>query len=307
MPDTPPQFVAGWHAEFAEDARAQFLASGYTYAALDFGDDRPFPAGLSLAKFRKWTHNQGQVGTCHENAAVQLFQIHTAADGTYECVQLSRCMVGYGGSLLAGGRNPADGNSVLNDMLAMSDPPKGLGVCHEEKWPYKPDRQYFAAGPPPGAVDDAKLNRVHQVAEVAPNPEAVKRSILNGHPIAIGIGWPGNFDSCDQYGRVPSPGWNVGGHAITIIGWLDAWEGHTYYQIENSHGAIYHILPPDIAARVPGYVPAHEDKTNDFWCREDWLMTKLQGGEVLTAAGLTGFKRRELDFGEALIDWTRNL
>jgi hypothetical protein len=212
-------------------------------------------------------------------------------------------MVGWQGKKLDGGGNPADGGSVLNGMLAMSDPPKGVGVCHEEKWPYKANRQYFAAGPPEGAVDDASLNRVHSVARVEPSPEAVKRAIFNGHPVAIGIDWPGNFDSCDSAGRVPSPGWSVGGHAITIIGWVDGWDGHTYYEIENSHGAIYHVLPAEVVARVPGYSPAQADKTNDFWCREDWLMRKLQGAEVLTAAGVTGFKKRELSWEQVVDAW----
>ena len=298
--DEPTAFVPGWMPELAAAANEQYLASGHRYTALDFADDRPLPAGFSLSQFRLWPFNQGPVGTCWENCTTQLFQIHTEADGTYESVPLSRCMVGYQGKKLDGGGNPADGGSVLNGMLAMSDPPKGVGVCHESLWPYKPDRRYFAAGPPEGAIADANLNRVHNVARVEPMPEAIKRPIFNGHPVAIGISWPGNWDSCDTAGRVPSPGWPVGGHAITIIGWLDGWDGHNYYQVENSHGAIYHPLPPEIAARVTGYKPAFPDKTHDAWYREDWLMRKLQDAEVLTAAGLTGFKKRLLNWTEVM-------
>lgn len=287
-------FYPGWFPESAEAAESAFFARGQSYAFQDFQDDRPLPPALSLAKFRLWPQNQGPVGTCWENAACQAFQIHTAADGTYEPTQLSRCMIGWQGKKLDGGGNPDDGGSVLNGFLAMSDPPNGVGVCHEEKWPYKPDRRYFAKGPPEGAVEDAGLNRVHQVTKTKIGDDW-KRNIFNGHPVGVGIWWPKGWDTrVDATGRVTGIGGGRYGHALAVIGWINDWDGYLWWQIENSHGAIYHPIPTAIAARIPGYVPATASKTFDFWVRDDWLRKVMGygGAEQVVAAGLTGFVKR---------------
>jgi hypothetical protein len=200
-------FVAGWHPEYAAAARATTR-----YAVADFADDRPLPPAFSLAKFRYWPFDQGPVGTCWANATTQTFQIHTAADGNYQAVALSRTMTCHQGKILDGGGNPADGGSVTNGLIAMSDPPKGVGSCHEALWPYKPDRRYLAGKPPEAATADANLNRIHSVAEVDFG-DGWKRAIVNGHPVAIGLWWPYGWDSAvDESGRATGIGNGRYGH-----------------------------------------------------------------------------------------------
>jgi len=306
------EFCPGWHPEFASRSRVQFAASGGRFQSATFGDDaRPLPPGFSLSRFRRWPFDQSvaygirgdKIGTCWENAGTQAFQIHTAADGAFEAVPLSRCMTGWQGKKLEGGGSPADGGSVLDAFRAMSDPPDGVGCCHEELWPYHPDRRYFAAGPPDGAVADAGLNRVHGIADNLAIGDGWKRPIFNSHPVGIGIWWPYGWDtSVDSTGRATGIGNGQYGHALAVIGWLDGWDGATWWQIENSHGPIYRVVPSDIASRIIGYAPAFPDKTHDFWVRDDWMRSVLGYGnaEAIAATGLTGFKKRILDFSDMM-------
>lgn len=291
-------FGLGWQPQFAILARERMARQGITYAQAIFQDDRPLPKAFSLSRFRLWPFDQGQVGTCWCNATTQAFQIHTAADGTFEAVALSRCMTGWRGKQLDGGGNPANGGSVTHGLQAMGDAPDGVGCCHEALWPYKPSASYLGQQPPSGAVADAGLNRVHQVAEVDIG-DAWKRAIFNGHPVSIGIWWPFGWDTAvDKTGRCTGIGRGTYGHALAVTGWIDDWDGHPWWEIENSHGPIYHPLPADVAARVDGYKPSGPDSTHDFWTRDDWLREVIGYGnaEMVTAAGLTGFKQRILTF-----------
>ena len=301
------KFVPGWDPGTAQRTRAAFLSRGQQFVTAHFDDDRPLPSAFSLARFRLWPFDQGPVGSCFANGTAQAFQIHTAADvadgARWELVPLSRRLVWYQGRKLdgsLGGRG--DGGSVTNAMAAMGEPPNGVGVCHEDMWPYKPEHRWLEQKPTPDVFADANLNRISQIAEVAFG-EPWKRAIFNGHPVAIGIWWPYGWDSSvGADGRATGIGRGTYGHALAVIGWIDDWEGHRHWQIENSHGPIYHPVPSAIASQITGYQPAQPDKTFDFWVRDEWLQEVLGYGqsESLAAAGLTGFKKRILDWEEMM-------
>ena len=300
-------FVPGWDPSTARRARAAFQARGQSFVSAEFNDDRPLPSAFSLARFRLWPFDQGAVGSCFANAATQAFQIHTAADcvtgARWDLVPLSRRLVWYQGRKLDGSLGSwSDGGSVTNAMAALGDAPHGIGCCHEEKWPYRAEHRWLEQAPPAEVITDANLNRLTQIADVSIG-DAWKRAIFNGHPVAIGIWWPFGWDTqVGSDGRTTGIGRGTYGHALAVIGWIDNWDGHTWWQIENSHGAIYHPVPKEIAQQIPGYQPALPDKTYDFWTRDDWLREVLGYGdsESLTAAGLSGFKKRALDWEEMM-------
>lgn len=305
MPDT---FYPGWHPDVAARAMDAAGAAGH-YCEATFGDDRPLPKAMSLLKWLKWHFNQAQVGSCFANATAQCAQLDMTvmnADAAYEA---SRWMAWYQGRKLDGTLGGwGDGGSVTNALIAHSDKPGGVGVCPEKDAPYQASHGYLERKPSEQAFTDAGRYKLTALAQVKIG-DGWKRAIFNGNPVAIGIWWPRGWDAAiDSTGRATGIGGGEYGHALAVIGWHDDWDGHLWWQIENSHGAIYHPVPADIASSIPGYV-IPEGKAYSFWVRDDWLKQVLgyAHSEALAAAGPDGFAKRELDFGEALIDWTRNL
>lgn len=283
----------GWHPDFAQRCKERLTSLALFQGSYDLGDDRPLPKAFSLSEYRLWSHDQGPVGTCWINAAVQQRQMRIAVAGDYDPVQLARAYVAhYAGAIE--GRNAANGGSAGDAFLAMSDDSRqGKGACHEALWPYRPDSRLFAQTPSQEAIADGDHCRVTGI--ITPQFSEVKRLNFNGVGVCIGIWWPYGWDSAvDSSGRTTGVGSGTYGHELVITGWIDDWDGHTWYQIENSHGLIYHPLPADVASTVPGYKPFQPDKTSDFWVREDHLRTVLgKGGADFTAAtGAEGFVKR---------------
>jgi hypothetical protein len=289
-------FVPGWHPELAQKARTSLAARGLAYASARFEDDRPLPPAYSLAHYRRWPFDQGEVGSCFANASAQVAQIDMVFGDPTRAFQVSRRLVWAIGRKLDGILGSGgDGGSVTNAVLSLSDREQGVGAAHEELWPYRPDHAWLEQRPPQNVLDDAGKDRCTQFAEV-PFGAEWKRQILNGRPIAIGIWWPSGWDSeVGPDGRATGIGRGGFGHALAVIGWIDQWDGRPWWQIENSHGPIYHPVPADVAARIPGYAPAQPEKTFDFWVRDDWLNQVLQKGdsEAVAIAGPEGFVRRD--------------
>jgi len=289
-------FFPGWHPDFAQKARVGLKALGRSYASATFADDRPLPAALSLARYRRWPFDQGPVGSCFANAAAQVAQIDMVFGDPDQAFPVSRRLVWQLGRKLDGILGTGgDGGSVTNAVLSLSDAEEGAGAAHEDLWPYRPDHNWLERKPPQSVLDDAGKDRFTQFAEVAFGP-LWKRQILSGRAITIGIWWPNGWDSdVGPDGRARGIGRGGFGHALAVIGWVDDWDGHLWWQIENSHGPIYHPIPAAIAAQIPGYMPAETDKTFDFWVRDDWLGGVLQKGdsEAVAIAGPEGFVKRD--------------
>ena len=297
-------YALGWAHEIEPEARRQPEFTALLHTGVMFADDnRPLPEGFSLSRFRKWPFDQGQVGSCFANSATQCMQIHTAADNAagacWEEVPLSRRFIWHEGRKLDGSLGyRGDGGSIGNSMRAQAQ----SGNPREATWSYKPEHSWLEQNPPQTVYTEAAQNKLTSVAAVQLG-DAAKRCILNGHPCDIGIWWPYGWDSeIDSSGRTTGIGSGIFGHALAIIGWLDNWDGHTWWQIENSHGPIYRPIPEDVRSRVPGYAPAFADKTHDFWARDDMLKTVIGYGnaEVIAAAGMNGFKGRP-----QLLSWSQ--
>lgn len=318
----PYAFISGWDPDLAERGRTAFLASGRTfYTGPQFvTDDRPLPPGYSMSGFLKWPYDQGQVGSCFANmgaVVLQLMMLGTVANkiAAAEALGLkwmskalqvqyddnspgspfnpSRALIWYqcrklDGSLGSG----ADGGSIVNTFAALGDAPRGVGDCSEELWPYKPSHSWLERTPSSDVLSQASQTRIEHIAEAPFNADTWKRSIFNLAPIGIGIYWPSGWDtSCDKYGRITGIGGGGFGHALAVIGWVDDWDGHRWWEIQNSHGPIYGTPPAEVAKGILGYKPSAGDKSFSFWAREDWFHEVLgyRNTEVYNAADVRGF------------------
>lgn len=298
-------FVPGWHPEYAMAAKEEMDKIG-GYVTADYGDTSALPEAMSLSAYLHWSYDQGPVGSCFAVAAAQAFQVLTSADNSdgyakWDLFPLSRAFVWYEGRRrdgLLGSR--MDGGSVTNAMLAMKEP----GVPRESTWPYKPNHSFLERKPAEDAYTEAKENRVTAVASVP--IDQWKRSIKNLNPITIGIWWPYGWDNqINTSGQAVTIGQGTFGHALVVIGYIEDWNGKLWWQIENSHGAIYHPIPPDIQKRVPGYIGYSANDPSrvfSFWVRDDMLREVLGYGnqETIVAAGLSGFRAKPLPWSKVL-------
>jgi hypothetical protein len=295
-------FLPGWSPELAARGRARFFAAGRSFSAAPqfVGDDRPLPPGFSLSGWLQWPYDQGQVGSCFANMGAAVLQlmmrgaVANGASGTpfnpsrrlvwYQCRKLD-------GSLGSG----SDGGSIVHTFAALGDAPDGVGDCSEALWPYQPSHSWLEQRPPDDVFTAAGQTRVAHIAEAPFDQAAWKRSIFNLAPIGIGIYWPSGWDTaCDRYGRIGGGGF---GHALAVIGWVDDWDGHRWWEIQNSHGPIYGIPPADVQGRITGYKPSAGAKSFSFWAREDWFREVLgyRNTETYNAAGVEGFVPRPVN------------
>lgn len=299
------QFVSGWNPDLAERGRAQFAASGRFFSlAPQFADDeRPLPPGFSMSGWLKWPYDQGQVGSCFSNMGaviLQLMMSGSIANGsTGTLFNPSRRLIWYqcrklDGSLGSG----SDGGSIVNSFVALGEAPHGVGDCSEEEWPYKPSHSWLEQTPPANVFSDAAKTRIDQIAEMPFDSTRWKRSIFNLAPIGIGIYWPSGWDtSCDHFGRITGIGGGGFGHALAVIGWIDDWDGHRWWEIQNSHGPIYGIPPTDVQTKIKGYKPSANNRSFSFWAREDWFREVLgyRHTETYNAATVEGFVVKQVN------------
>lgn len=289
-------FVPGWFPELYPQGRANFdAAGGKLFEGVKYQiDTRPMPPGFSLSSFVKWCYDQGQVGSCFANArahSVQIKQQILVANG-YEgkAFNPSRRLIWYGARKLDGSLGSrSDGATILNSFAAVSNAPRGLGICNEEEWPYQANHSWLETTPPASVLQDADKTRQADIAELDYNVDAWKRSIFNGDSVGIGIYWPSGWDSnCDSQGMTTGVGRGGYGHAVEVIGWIDSFQGSRWWEIQNSHGKIYGSLGADLAKQVTGY----KFSGYSFWAREDHLQSVLdkgQGYEAFHGGVLSGF------------------
>lgn len=262
-------FVPGWHPDFLSRAMEQAASKGVRFHAAS-PRSAPLPEAISLPSLRPM--EQGQAGTCHEHTATAIAEDLGLGKG-YEVAPICRRLVGWVGEQLLGGGNQSDGGSPTCDLLAMTAD-KGVGIAPESTCPYTDDYRTLGTRPPQAAFDAA---RAAHVAGVAPIPYAdgfldtIRGLIAGGFPVANGIWWTYAWDANRTF--MESIGQGSYGHALEIKGY--ALPGvlkpgrYGYLQLRNWHGQLYPPLPPDLAAKVPGYRPDNPGSTSDFWVRED--------------------------------------
>lgn len=299
-------FQPGWSPELAQRAAERFAASGCTFASAAFDDDRPRPRGFSLSFLVAWAYDQGQVGSCFANMMAGVLQILEGADNQqvpqWEVANPARRLIWRRCRELDGTAGSwGDGGSIIHSFAAVGPGPSGWGACKEDDWPYRPEHAWLEAKPPQDVLDKCQI----RIKDVAESRELADWDRLNfsGHPIGLGIWWPYGWDTqIDSQGRTTGIGRGGFGHAVARIGWLKDWDGHSYSEILNSHGAIYPALRPDVAAEVAGYKATAGAKTHTFWARDDLLAEVIQrysgnNAELYTGALASGFRARIINTG----------
>ena len=103
------------------------------------------------------------------------------------------------------------------------------GVCHEQTWPYRPDRQYLRSRPSDAAFVEAKQYQAQKrIVLTATDSQAIKEQLAANRPVAISVPI---FKSTQNSLRFHAEGRflmqlgtldrSVGGHAMAVVGYLD--------------------------------------------------------------------------------------
>lgn len=139
---------------------------------------------------------------------------------------------------------------------------KEVGICTEQRWPYKPapsDPANPGHGPAPeGAIEEAKLRRIKGFQQLPGKDfRQIKAALAAGRPVLIGLPiyehWLGSWQG-QNLGklRAPLPGERRrGGHAMCALGYRDdpTAPGGGYFIVRNSWGADWAKENP----YAPGY------------------------------------------------------
>jgi hypothetical protein len=296
----PAAHPYGLGLDLAAEARAKAeLASSGRYCTVA-APAAPRSPSRSLAGLRLAHLEQGQFGTCHEHAVKQCAETTGAALG-YQVFPISRRMIGWVGMQLAGGGNQADGGSPTYDLIGMTT--KGAGICHESVCPYVLDYNVLGQRPSAAAFADAKQCHLN-VPVVIRSVDQMKTMIDAGHSCANGVLWPAHWDDSrtfmDAIGPIAkNPDGSDGGHALCVMGYAEAgvFDAYAWLQLDNWHGLLYPPLPPQLAAKVPGYKPIRPDRTSDFWVRQDVYIQLCNMGmaEHIAATDMDGLVKGQTD------------
>ena len=280
---TVNSFALGWDPARSRAVRAELTARRLYATVLD----GPVPPAYSLSGKRLRHLEQGQAGTCWAHSGTQLAEVSAVALG-YEAFPVCRRLVGWQGKQLEGGGNPSDGGTATDALLSMTAE-KGAGIAHEDLCPYTDDRRVLGSRPDAKVFDDARKSHLVAVVDVKSDDDA-RRLISSGRPVSNGIYWPFNWDDSRTF--MDTIGRGAYGHALTEIGYVikGVWDEYDWFQFDNWHSLLYPPLPPEKAAKVPGYKPITPEKTSDFWLRAD-IYEKVRGfgyAERVSATDITG-------------------
>lgn len=282
-------FVPGWSPASYDAARARVQAqTGYARVRSDIS----YPPAWAIAAFR--VMEQGQAGTCWDHAGTAVAEDFAHAHGL-DIFPTCRRLTGWVGKQLEGGGNPTDGGNVTDALLAMTAE-KGVGMAHESLCPYptgnsRQMRAGLAPKPPQAVFDDAKPFRLTQPVDVQSDDDA-RRLISQNFPVGNGIWWPYAWDR-EGSTFIDWIGSGIFGHALEECGYAmpGVFDQYAWFRLRNWHGQLYKPLPPELAAKVPNYVPDNPDTTSDFWVRADVYETVRNYGnaERVTLTDMTGF------------------
>jgi hypothetical protein len=290
----------GWNPKRAVVAEAEVMASG-SYCTVA-APTAPLPQAISLSQYKIGSYDQGANGTCWVHSAKQLGEVMGKALG-YDTYPINRMLIGwYAKQEYEGGGNPGDGGSPTDAIRAMSS--KGVGIAHENIYPYSDDTRRLGQRPPPEVWEDA--TDTHLLAPViVKSLDQAKQLIASGRPVANGIPWPGNWEGPGPF--VGAPGQIVGGHSVLMIGFAAAGvlDRYPWLQFDNwRRPTAYRAMSPSLAALIPGYAPSRPTTTTDFWVREDQYLDVCRGQvtEHISATDLDGLVKGIVDAGPSFMD-----
>jgi hypothetical protein len=292
----------GWDPRHAQEAEARLMASGrYCLVA---AEEKPLPPAFSLAKHKIKSYDQGPNGTCWTFSPKQLGETMAKALG-YAAFPISSRMLGwYAKKHYEGGGSQTEGGSPTDAIRAMTS--QGCGICPEYLCPYSTESRVLDSQPADAAFAAAKKSSLLAPVVVKGLAQA-KQLVISGRGVANGVPWPGNFEQPGPFHSKLGP--RVGGHSVLLIGFAapGVFDQHAWLNFDNWRRPQYKALPPDLAAKVPGYAPTTPTATTDLWIREDVYVELCRGQvtEHISATDLSGLTKGVVvkgpSFDEALI------
>ena len=194
------------------------LYRSITHPSLGLGGlpvaSRTIPQMLDLRSKMPPVYEQGDLDSCTANAICTVLQYN---DST---LQGSRMFLYYNERVVEGGAKEIMGTAIEDGIASMTS----FGVCAEADWPY--DTSLFAIQPPNECYAEAKEHMGHRVYSLPKSVMEMKRTLVAGFPIIVGIKVYESFESrgVSHSGIVPMPGPAepcLGGHTVVCVGYND--------------------------------------------------------------------------------------
>lgn len=145
-----------------------------------------------------WRYDQGQLGSCWGNGAVEAYRRALQVNGMsdYEASRLFAYWIARQDKVNDTGTSPRDGFKALAKY----------GICSEKSWPYLIDK--FAVTPPPEAFTEAldhqalRYERIYPVSKIA-----IMDAVAQGYPVGYGKELYESFmtNKVAELGIVPMP------------------------------------------------------------------------------------------------------
>lgn len=222
--------VAGWRGPAMKGTPRRMLSGHFAL---------PEETEASLADKILYWLDQGQRGSCAGCMADNCHMLSLSALGITP--QLGSISFAYAmGRKLEGMPLSVDSGLYIPDAFrALTE----FGICREELMPYSLP---IDAEPSAEAIEDAAQQKSLLSLEIdcgtrSDKHALIQRSLLDGFAVGFGMNLPEGFesDSCLSTGYIPLPTPEtvyIGGHAMTIIGFMRTAAGKVIYILLNSWG-----------------------------------------------------------------------
>jgi C1A family cysteine protease len=213
-PTTPHQIKRfGWIPDLPDQRDHLYAAP---LAALG-----PLPTSFDLRRQCPEVYDQGQLGSCTANAIAAAIEFDQMKEQLPKTFVPSRLFIYYNERAIEGTVGTDSGAQIRDGIKTVSH----QGACPETEWPY--DLTKFTAQPPPGAYQDALLDRAVSYQRVARDLIQMKGCLVSGYPFVFGFTVYNSFMNQDVASSgqapMPAPGEEVvGGHAVMAVGYDDA-------------------------------------------------------------------------------------
>jgi len=208
------------------------LLSYKLYSSTQYPTEDQLPDKVDLRNQCSTVVDQGQQGSCTDNAIVSGLREYLEIKSGATLVRLSRAFLYYEEREKEGtvdqdaGAMPVDGMDTL----------KNIGVCPESEMPYSDND--FTTAPTNQDIIDAIPYKIAEYRAVS-STALMKAALAEGNPVVLGFLVYSSFESDDvaKTGIIPIPDVNneelLGGHAVLAVGYDDAKE---WVIIRNSWG-----------------------------------------------------------------------
>ena len=180
----------------------------------------------SLKEYCPPVKNQGSIGSCGSMAWTTAIEIRLKVKESDHYTELSELFHYYHVRGIYGGYPEDSGQSLRDGAKVLQK----IGTCPEKMWPYNESK--WNSSPSSLANSMARFWKIKEYARCY-TVEHIKESIAVGYPVVFGMKTFPDFDKgIKTHFEVPKT-FDMGGHAVTIIGYDDDLQ---QFEIVNSWG-----------------------------------------------------------------------